>query len=103
MTDDIVTRLRESNGEGCTCGAWNYSECGCSEAVWAEMFITEAADEIERLRADRKELLQIARLFADEGMCRMYDEFGTCIHIDGVCDWHDAEHMWESFCMSRGI
>ncbi len=50
MTDDIVTRLRKSHGEGCTCGAWNYSECGCLEAVWAEMFITEAADEIERLR-----------------------------------------------------
>ena len=66
-------------------------------------FLDQAADEIERLRADRKELLQIARLFADEGMCRMYDEFGTCIHIDGVCDWHDAEHLWESFCMSRGI
>ena len=54
MTDDIVTRLRESHGQGCTCGAWNYSECGCSEAVWAEMFITEAADEIERLRNDVK-------------------------------------------------
>jgi hypothetical protein len=50
MTDDIVTRLRESHGQGCTCGAWNYSECGCSEAVWAEMFINDAADEIERLR-----------------------------------------------------
>ena len=81
------------------------------------MFIEEAADEIERLRkeltteqtlvmlgqVDLKELLVIAKLFADNGMCRMYDEFGTCIHVDGVCDWHDAEHLWESFCMSRGI
>lgn len=50
MTNDIVTQLRESNGQGCTCGAWNYSECGCSEATWAEMYITDAADEIERLR-----------------------------------------------------
>jgi hypothetical protein len=84
MSDDIVTRLREKySGQLPIC--------------------LEAADEIERLQADRKELLQIAKLFADEGICRMYDEFGTCIHIDGVCDWHDAEHMWESFCMSRGI
>jgi len=50
VTDDIVTRLRESDGQGCTCGAYSYYECGCSEAVWAEMFIEEAADEIERLR-----------------------------------------------------
>ena len=52
--DDIMTRLRESNGQGCTCGAWNYSECGCSEATWAEMYITDAADEIERLRKELK-------------------------------------------------
>lgn len=50
MSDDIVTRLRESDGQGCTCGAYSYYECGCSEGVWAEMFINEAADEIERLR-----------------------------------------------------
>jgi hypothetical protein len=56
VTDDIVTRLRESHGQGCTCGAWNYSECGCSEAVWAEMFITEAADEIEYLRMQISEI-----------------------------------------------
>jgi hypothetical protein len=87
MTDDIVTRLREER--------WVW----VSESALRQ----DAADEIERLRADRKELLQIARLFADEGMCRMYDEFGTCIHIDGVCDWHGAEHLWESFCMSRGL
>jgi hypothetical protein len=62
----------------------------------------KAADEIERLRADRKELLQIAKLFADEGVCRMYEEqWGCCTH--SPCDWHDAEHMWESFCMSRGL
>jgi hypothetical protein len=60
VTDDIVTRLRESDGEGCTCGAWNYSECGCLEAVWAEMFITEAADEIERLRKERDEWHELA-------------------------------------------
>ena len=60
MTDDIVTRLRESHGEGCTCGAWNYSECGCLEAVWAEMFITEAADEIERLRKESNEWREVA-------------------------------------------
>ncbi len=49
-----MTRLRNSDGQGCTCNAYSYYECGCSEAVWAEMFITEAADEIERLRAELK-------------------------------------------------
>jgi len=51
VTDDIVTRLRQSNGQGCTCEAYSYYECGCTEAVWAEMYITDAADEIENLRA----------------------------------------------------
>jgi len=102
VSDDIVTRLRESHGEGCTCGAWNYSECGCIEAVWAEMYITDAADEIERLRADMKELLEITKLFADEGECRNYEkQWGYCTHSH--CDWHDAEHLWESFCFARGI
>jgi hypothetical protein len=50
VTDDIVTRLRDSDGQGCTCQAYSYYECGCTEAVWAEMFIDEAANEIERLR-----------------------------------------------------
>lgn len=101
MTDDIVTRLRQNLfhiQEGCGEFACEYLDTDLTDKD-----LLEAADEIERLRADRKELLQIARLFADEGMCRMYDDFGTCIHIDGVCDWHDAEHLWESFCMSRGF
>ncbi len=95
MTDDIVTRLREN---------CDITDCvNVRSIAFVKCDNCEAADVIERLRADRKELLQIARLFADEGMCRMYDEFGTCIHIDGVCDWHDAEHLWESFCMRRGV
>jgi hypothetical protein len=93
MSDDIVVRLRNESVINQALGIFD-GEGDVS---------SEAADEIECLRNDRKELLQIAKLFADEGMCRMYDEFGTCIHIDGVCDWHDAEHMWESFCMARGI
>ena len=66
--DDIVTRLRDGDGHGCTCGAYSYYECGCTEGVWAEMFINEAADEIERLRkeadslkAEVQRLSQIAR------------------------------------------
>jgi hypothetical protein len=51
VTDDIVTRLRESSGQGCTCEAYSYYECGCTEAIWAEMFINDAADEIENLRS----------------------------------------------------
>lgn len=102
MNDDIVTQLR--------------TMVQYTNAV-AGIVCARGADEIERLRkeltteqtlvmlgqADMNELLKIAKAFADNGMCRMYDEFGTCIHIDGICDWHDAEHMWESFCMSRGI
>ncbi len=94
MTDDIVTRLRD----------WwiddNSDACGRGEVDTC--LRCEAADEIERLRADMKELLQITKLFADEGKCFMYeDQLGFCTH--SPCDWHDAEHMWESFCMSRGI
>lgn len=51
MTDDIVIRLREHHGQGCTCEAWSYMDCGCQEAVWSEMYILEAAGEIERLRS----------------------------------------------------
>lgn len=50
MSDDIVDRLRNSHGQGCTCSAWSYSECGCIDAHWAEMYIEEAAKEITRLR-----------------------------------------------------
>lgn len=89
MTDDIVTRLREQ----AVC-----SQYECGDCDWHRY----AADEIERLRKDRMELLQIAKLFADYGMCEMADELG-CVHSDGVCEWHSAEHLWESFCMSRGL
>lgn len=63
----------------------------------------EMATEIISLREEKRELLQIAKLFADYGQCQAADEHGDCIHIDGVCEWHSAEHMWESFCMSRGL
>jgi len=88
MTDDIVTRLRR------------HADAGVPS--YTKQLDTEAADEIERLRADMKELLEITKLFADEGECRNYEkQLGYCTH--SPCDWHDAEHMWESFCMSRGI
>lgn len=66
-----------------------------------EMLLS-GVQEIERLRKENQELLQIAKLFADNGKCQQYeDEFGYCAH--SPCDWHGAEHLWESFCMSRGI
>ena len=95
MTDDIVTRLRRvpervPKGMGIVGLNEFYQRC------------QDAANEIERLRADMKELLEITKLFADEGECRNYEkQWGYCTHSH--CDWHDAEHMWESFCMSRGI
>jgi hypothetical protein len=88
VSDDIVTRLRR------------HADAGVPS--YTKQLDTEAADEIERLRADMKELLGITKLFADEGECRNYEkQWGYCTHSH--CDWHDAEHMWESFCMSRGL
>lgn len=66
MNDDIVTRLRNSDGQGCTCGAYSYYECGCTEAVWAEMFINDAADEIERLRNIIKAYVQAEREYSND-------------------------------------
>lgn len=89
--DDIVTRLRM---------ALQYEDG--YQMTMAPELVAAIADEIERLRADMKELLEITKLFADEGECRNYEkQWGYCTHSH--CDWHDAEHMWESFCMSRGI
>lgn len=88
MTDEIVERLMMYMPHH-------------REVNLAELML-DAANEIERLRADMKELLEITKLFADEGECRNYEkQWGYCTHSH--CDWHDAEHMWESFCMSRGI
>ena len=50
-SDDIVIRLREGDGQGCKCYADYWYECAC-DAIWAEQYILEAADEIERLRAE---------------------------------------------------
>ncbi len=50
MSDDIVTRLRNSYGQGCTCFAHHSFECSCVGAQWVERYVDEAADEIERLR-----------------------------------------------------
>lgn len=91
MSDDIVTRLREraivlfSNGAD------------------GNAFIDEhAADEIERLRADNEELLEIAKNFANNGRCDVYEqEWGMCLHAN--CEWHNTEHAWETYCMRRGL
>ena len=92
MTDDIVTRLREQ------------AVCTRSECDDCDLH-RNAADEIERLRSDMKELLEITKLFADEGTCRWKeDDLVSCPDVHHTnCEWHEAEHMWESFCMSRGI
>ena len=65
----------------------------------------EAVKEIERLRADMKELLEITKMFATEGTCRWAEgDLASCPDIHQTnCEWHNAEHMWESFCMSRGF
>ena len=53
--DDIVTRLRNSYGQGCTCFAHHSFECSCVGAQWVERYVDEAADEIERLRLELEE------------------------------------------------
>lgn len=91
MSDDIVTRLREEANRF------------RADAVDIPTAFENCADEIERLRKDNRELLEIVKLFADYGQCVIADEFGDCVHIDGACEWHSTEHLWESFCMARGI
>ncbi len=45
----MLARNLESNGKGCSCYARNSSDCCCSNAIWAEDFILEAAKELRRL------------------------------------------------------
>jgi len=40
-----------SNGEGCTCNAWNESECAC-DADWTPQELIDARAEIKRLREE---------------------------------------------------
>ena len=70
MSDDIVTRLREGYGQGCKCYAHCYCECGC-DAEWAEHYIKEAADEIERLRIKCEKWRKLAHLAHE---CILYGE-----------------------------
>lgn len=87
-SNDIVTRLRQLR------------EVLMGNPIMARE-VQEAIDEIERLRADNKELLEIAKNFADEGKCYAYeDRWGMCVCPD--CKWHRAERAWESYCMRRG-
>lgn len=87
-TNDEIERLRNALAE---------------QTIIHEVQKTNTLSEIERLRKDKRELLEITRLFADNGQCVIANEFGDCLHIDGVCEWHDTEHLWQSFCMARGI
>ena len=57
-TDDIVTRLRETEGpDTCWgCGEWGcVNACDCICHAWTQI-VTDAADEIEWLRADNEYL-----------------------------------------------
>ena len=99
MTDDITVGGRTYYKD---LGEWRIR---ATEGSVYDPYVGEywnLLDEIERLRADMKELLEITKLFADEGECRNYEkQWGYCTHSH--CDWHDAEHLWESFCFARGI
>ena len=72
MTDDIVTRLRNGHGEGCSCFARCYCECGC-DAIWAEHYTTEAANEIEHLREKVDKWRDLADSLARFGNCESPD------------------------------
>ena len=77
MTDDIVTRLRDSITNGL--GIWDGDA-------------KEAADEIERLRVDRDKWRKVADELYLSGNCSE-----TCVDGTGGCDcscsWGGAE--WE--------
>ena len=123
MTDDIVTRLRQAYKNADEVASVFLANEAADEIqqlvtqlrIQAEVvngknyhtisggLHLDAADEIEQLRKDNRELLEIVKLFADYGQCVIADEFGDCVHIDGACEWHSTEHLWESFCMARGI
>jgi hypothetical protein len=66
MTDDIVTRLRNSYGQGCTCFAHHSFECICVGAQWVERYVDEAADEIERLRENNEYLKNVIETLRNE-------------------------------------
>ena len=52
MADDIVTRLRDC-GDNCDCYAKSFYECVCDGVEWPnDVLNQQAADEIERLRAE---------------------------------------------------
>lgn len=105
MTDDIVTRLREGHGQGCKCYADYWYECAC-DAVWAEQYINEAADEIERLRAENQMLnealankgtKQVAKIVSTTSSC---DEWMLPIfakHNRHLCDSCNGEKYHHSY------
>jgi hypothetical protein len=66
MSEDIVYRLRNYKGLGCKCSARHPYECSCKDAKWAEDFIIEAANEIERLKKCSEDWKQVAEAFAIE-------------------------------------
>ena len=66
MTDDIVARLRQTHRVGCEC-------FGC-----------DAADEIERLRAERDEA---RRMYLDEMCLREYGDVRARIEEAGARGW----------------
>lgn len=99
MPDDIVDLLRMGS-TGCNCGAWSYSECGCHEAQWSEMYIDAAADEIEKLRSLVKELLPFMLNDMEQGLvigeppfekdhCK--DESTLCPD----CQWFEQSIFWK--------
>ena len=101
VTEKVASNVVNQSQQHGTC----HENTGTDEEYIEHLLLKldQAEDEIKRLRKDKRELLQIAKLFADYGQCQAVDEYGDCIHIDGVCEWHSAEHIWESFCFSRGL
>ena len=70
-------------------------------------YVDESAnllDEIKSLRADMKELVEIAQNFVDEGKCWLsssINKYGRCACKE--CEWNSTEHRFELFCMQRGL
>lgn len=85
------------------CGMTYASDGRPSIVLPSDTTAADALEEILRLQAENRELLEIARGFADHGKCMMSDGPMRWWCDCDSCEWHAAEHAWESFCMKRGL
>ncbi len=81
---DITQILRGESSKDCECCAWAQFECACG-AQWPESVAREAADELDRLRAELAELR--ARAGELERQVRDKHEAAT---VDEICNAYES-------------